>query len=189
MTIRQRTRRFFRGCSCCAVPVEVTGGTDRRSLLTGAFASLGLAASGAAKFSAVAAQPAAPAKPHRIDIHHHLAPPAWLAEVKGRPMLQPANVAWTPAKSIEDMDKGGVAMSVLSITNPGLWFGDKAVTRRVARESNDYAAKLVQEHPTRFGFFATMPIPDIDAALKEIEYAYDTLKADGIHFMTSYSDT
>ena len=191
MTIRQRTRRFFRGCSCCAVPVEVTGGTgtDRRSLLTGAFASLGLAASGAAKFSAVAAQPAAPAKPHRIDIHHHLAPPAWLAEVKGRPMLQPANVAWTPAKSIEDMDKGGVAMSVLSVTNPGLWFGDKAVTRRVARESNDYAAKLVQEHPTRFGFFATMPIPDIDAALKEIEYAYDTLKADGIHFMTSYGDT
>jgi predicted TIM-barrel fold metal-dependent hydrolase len=186
MATRSDPRRFF-GCSCCAAPVEVAANvaTDRRSLLTGALATLGLAATG--EFSAAPAQPAA--NPRRIDIHHHLAPPAWLDYVKGRELLQPANVAWTPAKSIEDMDKGGVAMAVLSVTNPGLYFDDVAATRRVARASNEYAAKLVQERPNRFGFFAAMPIPDVDATLKEIEYAYDTLKADGVHFMTSYGDT
>ena len=83
---------------------------------------------------------------------------------------------------------GGVAAAVVSITNPGLWFGDKAVTNRLARACNEYGAKLVQDHPTRFGLFAAMPLPDVDATLKEIEYAYDTLKADGIGLLTSYDD-
>src|SRR5256712_121812 len=129
------------------------------------------------------------AKPFRIDIHHHFAPPAWVAEVKGRPLLQTANTTWTPAKSIEDMDRGSVAAAMVSITNPGLWFGDKAVTSRVARACNEYGAKLVQDHPTRFGLFAAMPLPDVDATLKEIGYAYDTLKADGVGLFTSYGDT
>jgi predicted TIM-barrel fold metal-dependent hydrolase len=128
-------------------------------------------------------------KPFRIDIHHHFGPPVWVAEVKGRPLLQPSNTTWTPAKSIEDMDQGNVAASVISITNPGLWFGDKAVTTRLARGCNEYAAKLVTQYPNRFGFFAAMPLPDVDATLKEIAYAYDTLKADGVGFFTSYGDT
>ena len=70
------------------------------------------------------------ARPHRVDIHHHFAPPAWVTAVKGRPLLQPANTTWTPAKSIEDMDRGGVATAMVSITNPGLWFGDAPMTRR-----------------------------------------------------------
>jgi predicted TIM-barrel fold metal-dependent hydrolase len=129
------------------------------------------------------------AKPYRIDIHHHFGPPAWVAQVKGRPLLQPANTTWTAAKSIEDMDRGGVAASIVSITNPGLWFGDRAITMRLARECNESGAKLVQSHPNRFGFFAAMPLPDVDATLKEIAYAYDTLKADGVGFFTSYGDT
>ena len=128
-------------------------------------------------------------KPHRIDIHHHFSPPQWIAEVKGRQLLQPANANWTPARSIEDMDKGGVAAAAISITNPGLWFGDKEITRRIARECNEFGAKLVQQYPTRFGLFAALPLPDVDATLKEIEYAFDVLKADGAHFMTSYGDT
>jgi 6-methylsalicylate decarboxylase len=128
-------------------------------------------------------------KPYRIDIHHHFGPPVWVAEVKGRPLLQPANTTWTAAKSIEDMDRGGVAASVISITNPGLWFGDRAATSRVARGCNEYAAKVIQEYPNRFGFFAAMPLPDVDATLKEIAYAYDTLKADGVGLFTSYGDT
>jgi 6-methylsalicylate decarboxylase len=108
--------------------------------------------------------------------------------VKGRPLLQAANTTWTPAKSIEDMDRGGVAAAVVSITNPGMWFGDLAVTRRVARACNDYGAKLVQDYPNRFGLFAAMPLPDVEGTLKEIAYAYDTLKADGVGLMTSYGD-
>jgi len=166
---------------------------DRRSFLTNAIASLGLAVTGSGGLSAVLAQEAAPAKPHRIDVHHHFSPPAWVAVAQGRGTsaapLQTANTTWTPAQSIEDMDRGGVSAAVVSITNPGLWFGDKAVTNRLARTCNEYGAKLMQDHPTRFGLFAAMPLPDVDATLKEIEYAYDTLKADGIHLFTSYGDT
>jgi len=134
------------------------------------------------------AQAAPPARPYRIDIHHHFAPPAWVTEVKGRPLLQPANTTWTPEKSIEDMDRGGVAAAVVSITNPGLWFGDAPMTRRLARACNEYGATLVRDHPTRFGLFAAMPLPDVDGTLREIEYALDTLKADGIGLFTSYGD-
>lgn len=132
---------------------------------------------------------APPARPERIDIHHHFAPPAWIAEVKGRPLLQPANTNWTPAQSIEDMDRGGIAAAVISVTNPGLWFGDQAATTRLARACNEYGARLVQQHPTRFGLLAAMPLPGVDDTLREIAYAYDTLKADGIALFTSYGDT
>jgi predicted TIM-barrel fold metal-dependent hydrolase len=159
----------------------------RRSFLVGAVTSLGLAAVvRGERLSAF--QAAAPPRPNRIDVHHHFAPPAWVAEVKGRPLLNAANTRWSPAQSIEDMDRGGVAAAVVSITNPGLWFGDRAVTNRLARACNEYGAKLVQDHPTRFGLFAAMPLPDVDAALKEIEYAYDTLKVDGVGLLTSYED-
>jgi predicted TIM-barrel fold metal-dependent hydrolase len=158
---------------------------DRRSFLVGA-ASLGVAAA-VDGHRTLFAQGAA--RTGRIDIHHHFAPPAWVTEVKGRPLLQPANTRWTPEQSIEDLDRGGCAAAVISVTNPGLWFGDKAVTTRLARACNDYGAMLVQKYPARFGMFAAMPLPDVDATLKEIEYAYDTLKADGIGLFTSYGDT
>ena len=128
------------------------------------------------------------ARPHRIDVHHHFAPPAWVTAVKGRPLLQPANTTWTPEKSIADMDRGGVALSIVSITNPGLWFGDAPMTRQLARACNEYGATLVRDHPTRFGVFAAMPLPDVDATLAEIAYAYDTLKVDGVGLFTSYGD-
>jgi len=121
-------------------------------------------------------------------MHHHFAPPAWIAEVRGRPLLQPANTRWTPAQSLDDMDRGGVAAAVVSITNPGLWFGDAKQTERLARACNEYGAKLVQDHPARFGLFAAMPLPDVDATLKEIAYAYDSLKVDGVGLLTSYGD-
>ncbi|OFW18254.1 MAG: hypothetical protein A3F69_05175 [Acidobacteria bacterium RIFCSPLOWO2_12_FULL_66_10] len=162
---------------------------DRRGFLTSALAALGLSAT--ARWDGVAAftQAAAGAKAQRIDIHHHFAPPAWVTEVKGRPLLQPANTTWTPEKSIEDLDRAGSAAAVISITNPGLWFGDNQTTNRIARACNEYGAKLVQQYPTRFGLFAAMPLPDIDATLKEIAYAYDVLKADGVGLFTSYGDT
>lgn len=162
---------------------------DRRRFLTGAMASLGLAATAGVDRLAAFTQAAATRPRRIIDMHHHFAPPAWVAEVKGRPLLQAANTTWTPAKSIEDMDRGGVAAAVVSITNPGMWFGDLAVTRRVARACNDYGAKLVQDYPNRFGLFAAMPLPDVEGTLKEIAYAYDALKADGVGLMTSYGDT
>lgn len=122
----------------------------------------------------------------RVDVHHHLCPPAY-AEAVGR--IQPvfkALLDWTPARSIEDMDRGGVATSILSMTTPGMWFGDVAQARRLARLCNEYAAGLVRDHPGRFGFFAALPLPDIEGSLQEIEYALDALAADGVCLFTSY---
>src|SRR5262245_6661612 len=150
----------------------------RREFLGQAIAAMGLC-------SAARAQGSLGAGSQRIDIHHHFAPPAWIAEVKGRPLLQPANTSWTPEKSIEDLDRAGSATAVISITNPGLWFGDDNATNRIARACNEYGAKLVQQYPKRFGLFAAMPLPAVDATLKEIAYAYDTLKVDGIGLFTS----
>ena len=159
---------------------------DRRAFLASAVGALSLA-SGDSRNS-VFAHGQGRANLRRIDVHHHFAPPAWVTAVAGRPLLNAANTKWTPAMSIEDMDWGGVAAAVVSITNPGLWFGDRTATSHLARACNDYGARLVQDHPTRFGLFASMPLPDVDATLKEIEYAYDTLKADGIGLLTSYDD-
>jgi len=158
---------------------------DRRRFLRAAAAGIGAAVAPARLLGR--AQPARAAA-GRIDMHHHFAPPAWVAEVRGRPLLQPANTRWTPSQSIEDMDRGGVAAAVVSITNPGIWFGDAKQTERLARACNEYGARLVQDHPARFGFFAAMPLPDVDATLKEIAYAYDVLKADGVGLLTSYGD-
>ena len=97
----------------------MTNDFDRRRFLT-VLASLGFGATGLADRVMGAAQAGAAAGPRRIDVHHHFAPPAWVTEVHGRPLLQPANTTWTPEKSIADMDHGGVAAAVVSITNPGL---------------------------------------------------------------------
>ena len=158
-------------------------GLDRRAFFASALALL---TNGRDGLLALGQQPGA--KPYRIDVHHHFAPPPWIAAVAGRPLLNVANTKWTPALSLDDMDRGGVAVAIVSITNPGLWFGDRAATNHLARACNDYGARLVQDHPTRFGLFASMPLPDVEATLKEIDYAYDTLKVDGVGLLTSYDD-
>jgi predicted TIM-barrel fold metal-dependent hydrolase len=130
-----------------------------------------------------------------IDTHHHFYPPdyqkAWLDWEDARKLPHfPTQVAWTRAKTIEEMDRNGIKTAVLSIAStPGLWFdaGPEAASRMV-RTCNDYAADMMREYPGRFGLFATLSMLDIDATLKEIEYALDVLKADGIGLQTSYGD-
>ena len=121
---------------------------------------------------------------HRIDVHHHVVPPSYLAEIASRRIGAPA--LWTPELSIEDMDRSGIAKSVLSLIQPGVWFGDVDEARRLAREANDYGAGVARDFPGRFGLFATIPLPDAEGSLREIEYGLDVLGADGIGLMTSY---
>ncbi|MBX9588198.1 MAG: amidohydrolase [Hyphomonadaceae bacterium] len=131
---------------------------------------------------------AAQAKPHRIDVHHHLSPPTHIEALRTAKLGSPPTYNWSVAKSIEDMDKAGVATSITSVTTPAVSFLDSDNARRVARECNEYAAKLMADHPGRFGIFATLPLPHVDVALQEIAFALDTLKADGICLMTNYGD-
>ena len=171
-------RRLAAGCACC-IETLTPPGVSRRQFVAGAAA--GLAAS-------VAPKAFAQAKPHRIDVHAHIVPPAWFDAMKviGRDDFPLTN--WSIQKMIEDMDKGGVATSMTSPTTPQVTPLGKNTAVRVARESNEYAKKLMADHPGRFGVWATLPLPHIDESLKEIAYAFDTLKVDGVGCMTSYGD-
>ncbi len=124
----------------------------------------------------------------RIDVHYHIAPTAWAHALNARNIMQPAWEGWSVAKAVEDMDRDGVARSMVSITTPGVWFGDIGPARRLARDCNEFAAKMRADYPGRFGIFAAVPLPDVDAALAEIAYALGELKADGIGLLTSYGD-
>ena len=167
------------GCSLAC------GGPSRRGLL-GAVAALGGAA--ALPCFATAAEALDPA-PRRIDVHHHFFPPAWLEHAQQQtPGPAPIMREWTPARVLELMDKSGVATAIASLSPWGVAFADAAQLPKLARTCNDSAAQMIRDHPGRFGLFAAMPLPDIDASLKEIAYALDTLKADGIGLMTSYGD-
>jgi predicted TIM-barrel fold metal-dependent hydrolase len=156
----------------------------RREFLTGAAAvgaglliSRGLGAAQASKEA-----------PHRIDVHNHVTPASYAAELGPKHLISQPVMNWTPDKDLEDMDRAGVATSILSLAPPGVWNGDDAAARRLARSCNDGAARIVADHKGRFGMFVNLPLPDVDGSLHEIEYGLDTLKADGVCMFTSYGD-
>jgi 6-methylsalicylate decarboxylase len=130
-----------------------------------------------------------------IDTHHHFYPPGYLAQQKeweGARKIPPypGVFDWTPAKSIEQMDKAGVRTAVVSLAStPGLWFdagADNAA--KTVRECQDFAAKMHHDYPDRFAVFAPLSMINIDVTLKEIEYAFDTIKANGINLQSNYGD-
>ena len=86
------------------------------------------------------------------------------------------------------MEKHGVSTAVLSLSPGAFWFGDRQAAMRTARKVNEYAADMVRNYKARFGFFSIIPLPDTEASLREIEYAYSVLRADGIGLATSYDD-
>ena len=115
---------------------------------------------------ALAPVPVAAQSPARIDVHQHLVPPGY-RDALGAKITGPL-VPWTPQRSLAEMDAAGVRTAILSITTPGLYFGDAAAARKLARVSNEYGAELIRANPGRFGMFAAMPMPDVDGTLAEI---------------------
>ncbi len=121
-------------------------------------------------------------------MHHHILPPDYLAALAnagiissgGRPIPE-----WDIQNSLALMDRHAIATAITSISEPGIFFGDVAFTRVMARRCNEFSAQLIHEYPQRFGAFAILPLPDIDAALRELEYALDTLKLDGVVLLSS----
>src|SRR5438067_7820747 len=160
----------------------------RRELLTG------LAAFGASTLLSRAQTPAV--APRIIDIHRHFISPAFLKvlnaktghKVDGFTNFFPLGPwkDYSPARDIETMDKQGLATAYVSTTSPGTWFGNRDETRGLAREMNEFGAKMASDYKGRFGLFALLPFPSVDDCLREIEYAFDTLKADGVGLLTSY---
>lgn len=124
----------------------------------------------------------------RIDVHTHVVPPFWgaaLPDHGGDPSgwVLPE---WSPEAHLELMDANQIATSILSLTAPSVvgWPGQER--RELARRVNEYVAELGGKHPGRFGNFATLPLPDVEGAIAEAEYALDQLNADGIVVLTNY---
>jgi predicted TIM-barrel fold metal-dependent hydrolase len=160
---------------------------SRRQFLA-SMASVGAASLLAAKLEAQPKAPALAGSAGWVDVHHHFSPPAY-ADIAAQKKVFPKPLAgWSPEKTIEDMDRAGVATAINSIVAPGVWFGDADQAHRLTRDSNEYAAKMVADYPGRFGNFATLMLPDIDGSLRELEYAFDQLKADGVMLFTSYDN-
>jgi 6-methylsalicylate decarboxylase len=183
-----RRHRFSRACVCCREPVAPQN-PARRNFLAGGAAALGLGALGAASTGG-AKSAAAQAGRTRIDVHHHFLP-KFHVDAMTRPGRRAGGPPppWSPELSLEDMDKSGIQTSILSIAQPGVYYGDNVEeSRKLSRELNEYAAKVIRDHPGRFGLFAVIAPPDVEGSLKEIEFALDTLKADGIGLLTSYQD-
>lgn len=154
---------------------------DRRTFL------MGLAATGVAAGVADRAVAAGPLR--RIDMHHHFLPRQYMLDEQkrfGEEHGNSAESAWTAEGAIEACDRAGVDFAIASISTPGVWYGDVALGRRLARQWNEAAAQTVRDHPTRFGFFAPIPLPDTEGSLAEIDYAYGTLHADGINLLSNF---
>ena len=93
----------------------------------------------------------------RIDVHHHCIPPAQ-AEAFSYHRTS-SGTKWSIAASLEDMDKAGIDTAITSILNPGVWFGEvNEESRKLARDCNEWQAKLEQDHPGRFRSFAVIPL-------------------------------
>lgn len=127
----------------------------------------------------------------RIDVHHHYAPKTWQdAMVAGG--FGNVRGDWTPARSIEEMDRGGTRTALVS-TGQFIWrLGNEAREKLLiegARDANEFGAGMVSDYPGRFGLWASLPLPEIDRTLSEIEYALDTLNADGFGITTSWGTT
>ena len=125
-----------------------------------------------------------------IDVHHHVIPDFYRARLEEAGLLRPIPgveyPVWSPAASLAMMDERGIDAAVVSITEPGVHFADATVARQLARRLNDYLAGLVAGRPSRFGAFAVLPLPDVDAALDELAYAVETLRLDGVGLLTNY---
>jgi predicted TIM-barrel fold metal-dependent hydrolase len=162
----------------------------RRTILAGAAAFGAVALSGVSNAASNAQR--------RIDVHHHCSPQVYEDFMKAHGQATgmrlgggPGGAAfprWNLASDLEDMDKSGTQLAILSMTTPGFWFGARDEVRKVMRSCNEFMATLKSDHKGRFCSFAAIPMNDVDGALSEIAYAYDVLKTEGIGVFSNYGD-
>src|SRR5262245_801299 len=135
----------------------------------------------------------APANRRRcVDVHHHILPPEYVRLVGrdaiGRPSPLRSVPHWDASKSLSAMDENAVQAAVVSISAPGILLNDGGLAKRLARSCNEFASQMSADHPKRFGFFAALPLPDVEASLTELAHAIERLNCDGVGLMTNYGD-
>jgi predicted TIM-barrel fold metal-dependent hydrolase len=129
--------------------------------------------------------------PHdKIDVHAHYIPDVYRDALVAAGQAQPDGIPglpeWNEEMALTGMDTLGVRLAILSISSPGVHFGEAAAAASLARAVNETGARIVRAKPSRFGFFAALPLPEIDAAVTETRYALDELGADGISLLTNH---
>lgn len=126
-----------------------------------------------------------------IDIHQHPIPEHYKRALESVGIGGSGEnpwAEWSEAEQLELMDQSGIATAVNSIASPGVYFGDVEFAVRLARQCNEESARMVANHPQRFGAFAILPLPAVGAAIREAEYALDTLKLDGVCLLSHVGD-
>ncbi|MBS2531737.1 amidohydrolase family protein [Catenulispora sp. NF23] len=125
---------------------------------------------------------------NRIDVHQHIVPPfyAQAMPAHGGDPSGSRTPDWTARRAIDFMDAHAITAAVLSVSTPGVAGWDGEDRRAMARRINEYTAKVVADRPDRFGNFATLPLPDLDGALAELDHALDSLDADGVVLLADY---
>ena len=128
--------------------------------------------------------------PGLIDVHHHFMSQAYLDAVGVERAASPGSAGhvepWSAQQSLEFMDMAGIDAAVLSVSAPGIDMGPPLATASLARACNEAQARMVRDHPRRFGSLAILPLPDIELSLGEIEHAFGVLGADGVVMMSNY---
>jgi predicted TIM-barrel fold metal-dependent hydrolase len=126
----------------------------------------------------------------RIDVHAHYLPEVYrdalVAAGQDRPDGIPVLPEWSVELALAAMEQLEVRLAILSISSPGVHFGDAAAAAELARGINETGAQITRANPGRFGFFAVLPLPEVDAAVVETRYALDDLGADGVSLLTNY---
>ncbi|MET1000838.1 MAG: amidohydrolase family protein [Acidimicrobiia bacterium] len=129
----------------------------------------------------------------KIDVHAHYVSDGYRAALQRAGHDQPDGMPWIPEWSAEDhvevMDRLGIAMSLLSVSSPGVHFGDDTTAVELAREVNEAGRRAVVDHPGRFGLLASLPLPDVDAAMAEVAHCCDHLGVEGFVLLTNIGGT
>lgn len=123
-----------------------------------------------------------------MDVHSHIVTDSYMqllrqhgAELEdGYPLPE-----WSVEKHLAFMQEAGIDCAVLSMPSPQPYFGDVEESRRCIRSINEEAARAKAEYPGKFLFCASLPLPDVQVAIREAVYALDTLHADGIKLATN----
>src|SRR5882757_5344319 len=128
-----------------------------------------------------------------IDVHHHIVPDEYVKALSSKGITKGLGVPlpkWGLDTTLEVMDENGIATAIVSISAPGVYFANinepVKFAKELSRRTNEICAELLSSRPGRFGAFATLPVPDVDAALEELEHALDKLKLDGVIFLSNY---
>jgi predicted TIM-barrel fold metal-dependent hydrolase len=129
--------------------------------------------------------------PRRIDVHHHVLPPAFMADLKRQGIAWtggPVLFDWNVPIALEMMERQGIATAIASAV-PSVHWGDQKSANHFARVSNDYLAEIVRKDPAHFGGLGTLPLPDVAESLGEVRRIYDELKMDGLILFSSQANT